>query len=317
MLHVTIRQLQVFATVARHLSFARAAEALHLTPPAVSMQIRQLESQLGLQVFDRSGANVSLTTAGEYLLVHARRMLGSLKDAENLVARLRRVEAGRVQVGMLGTAKYFLPQLLAGFLKEHPAVELVLIEGNRQQLVELLHRNELDLAIMGRPPRELDTRAEPFGVHPLGIVASPEHRLAQVEQVEPAQLADQPFIVRESGSGTRMVMEEYFSHWHLSPPVVMRLNSNETIKQAVMADLGLGFLSLHTTATEQRLGTLRLLPVEGLPALRHWHVAHIRARTLSPASEALRYYILEQGQGFLARQFGPPPQGVEGAFSHT
>ncbi len=304
MLHVTVRQLTVFAAVARHLSFARAAEELHLTPPAVSMQIRQLEGQLGLPVFERGGGSVSLTVAGEYLLVHARRVLGTLKEAEDLVARLRRVETGRLLIGMLGTAKYFLPKLLAGFLRERPGLELVLTEGNRQHLVELLHRNELDLAIMGRPPRELDTCAEAFGVHPLGIVASPEHRLSAAEQVEPALLGEQPFIIRESGSGTRLVMHEYFSEWRISPPVIMRLGSNETIKQAVMANLGLGFLSLHTTATEVRQGVLKVLAVPGLPALRHWHVVHIRARTLSPAAEALRYFILEHGAGFLGTHFG-------------
>lgn len=303
MLHVTVRQLRVFVTVARHLSFSRAAEELHLTPPAVSMQVRHLETQLGVPVFDRSGSSVSLTLVGEYVLVHARRMLGELKEAEDLVARLRRVETGRVQVGMLGTAKYFLPKLLAGFLKDRAGLELVLIEGNRQHLVELLQRSELDLAIMGRPSRELDTCAEPFGVHPLGVLASTEHPLARAARVEPGQLGCEPFIIRESGSGTRLVMEEYFKEWRISPPVIMRLSSNETIKQAVMANLGLSFLSLHTAASELRQGVLKVLPVSGLPALRRWHVVHIRARTLAPAAEALRYYLLEHGERFLQEHF--------------
>jgi DNA-binding transcriptional LysR family regulator len=303
MRHVTLHQLRIFAAVARHRSFLRAAEELHLTPPAISMQVRQMEAHIELPLFDRKGSSVGLTLAGEYLLVYAHRILASMKEAEDLVARLRRVETGRVQVGMLGTAKYFLPQLLARFLKERPGLELQLTEGNRQQLVESLHRNELDLAIMGRPPRELDTIAEPFGVHPLGIVASAGHPLAQLELVEPERLRAEPFIMRETGSGTRLVMEAFFRECHITPPVIMHLSSNETIKQAVMANLGLSFLSLHTVAAELHQGLLRALPVPGLPALRHWHVVHVRARELSPAAEALRYFVLEHGEAFLESHF--------------
>lgn len=303
MLNITLRQLRIFAAVARHRSFVRAAEELHLTPPAVSMQVRQLESLLKLPLFERNGSRVSLTVAGEYLLVNARQILASLKATEDMVARLRRVETGRVQVGMLGTAKYFLPQLLARFLHDRPGLELQLIEGNRQTLVENLQRNELDFAIMGRPPRELDTVAEPFGVHPLGIVASAAHPLAAHELVEPARLGAEPFIMREGGSGTRLVVEQFFADCHIQPPVIMHLTSNETIKQAVIANLGLSFLSLHTVAAELHQGLLRLLPVPGLPILRHWHVVHARARTISPAAEALRYFILEQGAAFLDRHF--------------
>src|ERR1044071_8063128 len=195
MLNVTLRQLRVFATVARHLNFARASEELHLTAPAVSMQIRELEGQLKLPLFDRSGRKVSLTMPGEYFLVHARRMLASLRDAEDLIDRLRSAQTGRVAVGMLSTAKYFLPRLLTGFLADHPGVEVNLTEGNRQALVESLQRNELDLAIMGRPPKELDTRAEPFAAHPLGIVASPSHRLAPLGRLPADGLASGPSLI--------------------------------------------------------------------------------------------------------------------------
>ena len=162
MKNITFRQLRVFTEVARHLSFSRAAEALHLTPPAVTMQIKELEGHVGLPLFDRSGRQVTLTTAGEYILVYARKMLATLKDAEDAAARLQRLEVGTLTIGMVSTAQYFLPRLLAEFQREHEGIEIKLAVGNREQLVKMLHGNEVDIAIMGRPPTELATRAEPF-----------------------------------------------------------------------------------------------------------------------------------------------------------
>lgn len=303
MLHVTVRQLKVFTTVARLLSFARAAEELHLTPPAVSMQIKQLETQIGLPLFERGATEVRLTLTGEFLLVHARRMLSSLKDAEDLVAKLRRVETGRITLGMLATAKYFLPHLLAHFLRDHPGVEFSLIEGNRQQLVDLLHRNEVDLAVMGRPPQELETQAEPFGEHPLGIIASPNHPLTRLREVSPDQLGSEPFIIRETGSGARVSMEAFFRETRIRPPVLMQMASNESIKQAVMAEMGIAFLSLHTVGAELQYGMLKTLNVPGLPIIRHWHIAHRRARTPSPVAEAFRCFLLEHGKALLEERF--------------
>ncbi len=298
-----MRQLRVFGTVARHLSFARAAEELHLSPPAVSMQVRDLEGALGMPLFDRSGRRIALTTGGEYFLLHTRRVLASLKDAEDVVARLKGVQAGRIAVGMVSTAKYFLPRLLAGFLREHPGVELGLAEGNKQALVELLRRNEVDLVVMGTPPRELETRSEPFAAHPLGVVAAPDHPYAALSEVPSALLARERFVVREPGSGTRTAMDRYFQSQRIEPPFAMEMGSNETIKQAVMAGMGLAFLSLHTTALEVSTGRLRVLEVPGLPLVRRWQLVHHRGKLLSPPTEALRYYILEQAEPLLARLF--------------
>lgn len=303
MLHITVRQLQVFSAVARRQSFVRAAEELHLTPPAVSMQIKQLETQLGLPVFERGASEVRLSLAGEFFLVHARKMLASLKEAEDLVARLRRVETGHLSLGMLSTAKYFLPHLLAVFLREHPGVDVKLVEGNREQLIQSVHRNEVDLAVMGRAPSELEARAEVIGLHPLGIVGAPNHALARMDEVPVERLAGEAFVIRETGSGARLAMESFFRDAHIRPPVLMQMSSNETIKQAVMAGMGLAFLSLHTVASEIEQGSLQPLRVSGLPLLRNWHVVHRRARTLSPVAEALRYFLIENGPGFLARHF--------------
>lgn len=303
---LTIRQLQVFVCAARHLSFARAAEELHLTQPAISMQVKELESTVGLPLFDRGGRRVALTTPGEYFLVHARRMLAVLKDAADTMARMKGVESGRLTIGLVSTAKYFVPRLLAEFRREHPGIELRLEVGNRQALLGQLTNNEVDLAVMGTPPRELDTRAEPFAANPLVMIAAPGHRLAQLSQVPVALLGEETFLVREPGSGTRTSMQIFLKERRIHPAAMVEMPSNETIKQAVMAEMGVSILSLHTIGLELRADAIRMLEVEGLPLMRRWHVVNMRAKLLSPAAEAFRYFILEHGQSVLQPLlFGP------------
>jgi DNA-binding transcriptional LysR family regulator len=307
----TLKQLRAFCAVARQRSFAGAAAELHLTPPAITMQIKELESVVGLPLFDRGTKAATLTTSGEYMLVYARRVLATLKEAEDAMARLRGAETGRITIGMVSTAKYFLPRLLAKFRAEHRGVEMQLAVGNREQLVRQLHDNEVDLAVMGRPPRELDTRAEPFAVQPHAVVASPEHPLAKRHDVAPAELGGEEFIVREQGSGTRAAMEHFFRENHIAPPQVMEMTSNETIKQAVIANMGLAFLSLHTCGLELATRQLVVLDVTGLPLMRRWHIVNVRGKALSPAAEALRYFVMEQGEALIAAQFaGAVPDGA-------
>lgn len=302
-MNVTFRQLRVFVEVARGNSVARAAEVLHLTPPAVSMQIKEVESQVGLPLFDRHGRSVSLSLAGEYFLVHAKKLLAALKEADDAMQRLKRVERGALTIGMVTTAKYFVPHLLALFHQEHPGVEVRLrIAINREQLVALLSAGDVDLAVMGRPPRELATRSEAFATHPLAFVAPAGHPLLEQAEVPPQALAGQTFIAREVGSGTRAVMEAFFAQHRVEAHLAMELPSNETIKQAVIAGLGLAFVSLHTVALEMQHGLLKLLPVEGTPVKRTWNVVHLGSRVLSPAAEAFRYFLIERGEAFLTRR---------------
>jgi DNA-binding transcriptional LysR family regulator len=268
------------------------------------MQIKELEGAVELPLFERAGRSVRLTMPGEYLLVYARRMLATVKEAGDAMAKLRRVQGGRITIGMVSTAEYFLPRLVARFRSQHPAVEMRLAVGNREQLSRMLHDNEVDLAVMGSPPRELDTRAEPFAAHPLGIIASPEHPLVRRRELPAKALEGEPFIVRERGSGTRAAMERFFNDQRVRPTPIMEMTSNETIKQAVIANMGLAFVSLHTVALELSVGQLALLDVIGLPLVRRWHILHIRAKALSPAAEAFRYFVLDQGESLLAEQFG-------------
>lgn len=304
MKNATFRQIRVFTEVARHLSFARAAEVLHLTPPAVTMQVKELEGHVGMPLFERTGRKVALTTAGEYMLVYARKMLATLKDAEDTAARLQRLETGTLTIGMVSTAKYFLPRLLAEFRREHVGIDIRLAVGNREQLVAMLHANEVDIAIMGRPPKELAVRAEPFAAHPHVFVAPTDHPLLQIGHPTVESLRPYGFIMRERGSGTRAALEKFFEKSRIEPRIVMEMSSNETIKQAVMAGLGISFLSLHTIGLELEHRLISTLDVEGSPIVRAWNVVHTLSKMLSPAAEAFRYFMLENAEGHLADHYG-------------
>ena len=290
--------------MARHLSFAKAAETLHVSAPAITMQIKELEAEVGMPLFERQGRKVSLTTSGEYMLVYARKMLALLKDAEDAAARLQRIETGKLTIGMVDTTTYFIPAMLRRFLNEHEGIELVLKVGNRLELIQWLQNSEVDIAIMGSPSSEIPTRAEPFAANPLVFVASPEHPLASESGLKAEDLRQQSFIVREQGSGTRNAMEAFFSQARFLPRFSMELFSNDAIKQAVKANLGLSFLSLHTIGLELQAKQLCILDVRGSPVVRAWHVVHALSKLLSPAAEAFRYFVLEHGESDLAAQFG-------------
>lgn len=302
-MNLTFRQLRVFAEVARLGSMARAAESLHLTPPAISMQIKEIESQVGLSLFDRQGRQLSLSTAGEYFLVHAKRLIAELKEADTAMARFKRLEHGLLTIGIVSTAKYFVPQLLARFHEEHPGVDVRLqVANNREQLVASMQSGDVDLSVMGRPPKEVATRSESFAAHPLVIVSAPGHPLLGLGHVPFAALAGHAFIAREHGSGTRAAMARLFAEHHVDPQITMEMSSNETIKQAVMAGMGLAFLSLHTIGLELRCGLLRILDVEGTPVMRTWHIVRLQSKLLSPAAEAFRYFIIERAEPYLRAQ---------------
>ena len=299
-MNITFRQLRVFTEVAQQGSMIRAAASLHLTPPAVSMQIKEVEAQVGLSLFDRHGRQVSLSTAGEYFLVHARRLLANLKEADDAMARLKRLEHGLLTIGIVSTAKYFVPQLLARFHEEHSGVDVRLrVTGNREQLVALMQAGEVDLSVMGRPPKEVATRSEAFAAHPLVFVCPPRHRLLDIGRPPVSAMEGYAFIVREHGSGTRTAMDAFFMEHRFEPRITMEMSSNETIKQAVMAGLGLSFLSLHTIGLEVRSGLMQVLDVEGTPLMRMWHIVHLQSKVLSPSAEAFRYFIIERAEAHL------------------
>jgi DNA-binding transcriptional LysR family regulator len=300
----SVRQLQIFDAAARVLSFSRAAEALHLTQPAVSMQIRQLEHFAGVPLFERTGRRLQLTGAGEELVQHARAVLSALDEADEAFAALKGLRGGRVKLAVVSTAKYFAPRLIARFAQAHPGVQVRLQVDNREAVVRTVAANGVDLALMGRPPGELDLVAAPFADHPHVIIAPPDHPLARSRRVDLDALAAEVFLVREAGSGTRIAMERFFRERKLPLRIGMEMPSNETIKQAVMAGLGLSFISMHTIALELAAGALALVEAPGLPVVRRWYVLHRAEKRLSPAAEAFERFVLEHGRSFLERWCG-------------
>lgn len=293
-MNITLRQLQVFESVARHLSFTRAAEELYLTQPAVSMQIKQLEQQVGLPLFEQIGKRIYLTEAGEEVRRYAQRIAAELRELSDGLEALRGLNSGRLRLTVASTANYFATDLLAAFTRRQPGITFQLEVTNREGVIRRIQDNEMDLAVMGRPPQGLDVSAEPFMPNPLVIIASPQHPLADGSRVALERLQDEIFVLREQGSGTRSAVQRVLEERGLSLRGGLEMTSNEAIKQSVQAGLGLGVVSIHTVALELELGRLRVLNVEGFPLERQWYLVHRAGKRLSPAAEAFRQFILDE-----------------------
>ena len=291
----TLKQIQTFLEVARQRSVSKAAERLFVTQPAVSMQIRQLEDAFGVPLIEPVGRNIGLTHAGEAFQTYAIAAMGQLKDLEALMAEHVGLKKGRIDLAVVSTAKYFIPMLLVRFGKLFQGIDIQLKIDNRENILGLLARNEADLVVMGRAPANLDCEATSFATNPLAIVAAPDHILVRRKNLPFSTLGEHRFVVREEGSGTRAAMERLFAEHHTPLNVEMEMPSNETIKQAVMAGMGLSFLSMRTLRHELASGHIALVDVQGLPPPGHWYVTHVRSKKLSPATKAFKDFLIEQG----------------------
>jgi DNA-binding transcriptional LysR family regulator len=296
-MHVTLRQLDVFEAVARLLSYTRAAEELHLSQPAVSMQIRQLEDTVGLALFEKLGKRIQLTEAGHELFHYSQAINCQLREAEEVMQSLKGLSRGRLKVAVASTVNYYAPRLLAGFSRCYPGVSLHLDVTNRENLVRLLDANETDLVLMGQPPEDIDLESEPFMDNPLVVIAPPAHPLVGAEPIDLQRLAAETFVMREPGSGTRMAMERFFEERGLKLKRGMEMTRNEAIKQAVRAGLGLSVVSLHTIELELETGRLRVLEVEDFPVIRKWYLVCRKGKRLSPLAEAFRHYVMTEAIG--------------------
>lgn len=304
MKNATFRQLKTFEAVARLLNYTRAAEELHLSQPAISMQIKQIEEHAGIALFEQIGKKTFLTQAGENVRRLSLAMLSQVKDCEDSLASLRGATGGHLELTVVSTAKYFAPQLLSAFSKPHAGVTIKLSVNNREQVIQQLMENRVDLAIMGRPPRGLNAIASAFAKHPHGIIAPPDHPMAKKKRINLKLLAGENFLIRESGSGTRTSMERVFTDHHVKLASSMELASNETIKQAVMAGLGLSYLSLHTVGLELAAGKLVRLDVIGTPVVREWFVIQRKGKILSPLAERFREFLIAKGARLIEQTTG-------------
>jgi len=307
-MHVTLRQLKVFESVARHLSFTRAAEELHLTQPAVSMQITQLEDNIGLPVFEKLGKKVFLTEAGQELYRMSRAISQQLTDAETYFEQLKGLTGGSLRIAVASTANYFCSRLLATFSTRVENLTVSLDVTNRDGLLKQLEHNDVDLVIMGQPPRNLDLVAEAFLDNPLVVIASPEHKLCGRKAIPLAEIQQETFVVRERESGTRTAMERHFAEHHIRLKAGMEMRSNEAVQQAVQAGLGLGIVSIHTLALELETGRLAILDVESFPIMRQWFIVHRKGKRLSPVAKAFHDFILTEARTLLGSAYDALPR---------
>jgi DNA-binding transcriptional LysR family regulator len=305
--HASFRQLATFHAVARLGSVSLAADEMHLTQPAVSIQIGTLEESAGTPLLQRTGRGIRLTEAGELLAGYAGRILDLWREAGEEMATLQGVFSGTLRVGAITTAEYLLPPILVNFAKEHPKVKVKLQVGNRDEIVRLLAGQEIDVAIMGRPPAELKTDSSAFAKHPMAFLAAPSHSLMSAAKPTLAMLSDTRMLVRERGSGTRTTVERFFKDQGLPLRIGSELSSNEAIKQMCAAGFGIAFLSMHTCVLEMNAGLLALLPVPGNPIVRDWYVMHLASRQLPQVALAFEDYLRKHGQAQIQQQLGPLP----------
>lgn len=292
-MRLSLRQLQIFEAVARHLSYTRAAEELHLTQPAAFSQVKQLEESVGLPLLERIGKQIHLTDAGREVLATSREMLAALERLEMRLADMQGLKRGRLRIAIVTTAKYLIPRLLGEFCGRYPGIEAALTVTNREKLLARLAANEDDLVVLGTPPESLDVVATPIAENPLVVLARRDHPLAGKKRISLKRLAEEPFILREPGSGTRLATERFFAEHGLTLRVRMELGSNEAIKQAIAGGLGISVLSRHTLALAGTAGLLTLLDVAGFPLMRKWYVAYPNGKQLSAVAEAFLQHVLE------------------------
>ena len=298
-MHFTLRQFRVFEAVASHLSFTQAAKSLHLSQPAVSMQVKQMEQQVGLPLFEQIGKQIHLTEAGQEIFHYSRAIGQLLSEAEEVINELKGSQRGKLTISVASTANYFVPTLLGTFHDRFPDITVSLDVTNRETLLEQMEKNEVDLVVMGQPPKDMNLEAGTFMENPLVIIAPPDHPLAKERNIPMSRMEDEIFLTRERGSGTRSAIERFFEQHGVQLNTGMEIASNEAIKQSVQAGLGLGLLSRDTLEMELALKKLVILDVEDFPIVRYWYVMHRKGKRLTAVAQAFKQFLLEEANALL------------------
>ena len=308
MRNLTLRHLRTVRAIVREGSIAKASKGLGLTGPAVTLQLKQMEDELGLALFDRTNEGMRPTDAGRRLFDAAQAVDERLGQFADEIEALKGLSAGHLRLGAVSTAKYFAPKMMAAFMRSHPKIAITLSVGNREETIASLHDHEIDVALMGRPPKDFAVRAALFGDHPLVIIAPPDHPLAGARDISKEAIAREQFLIREPGSGTRISLEIFLSDIPgRLDSLGTEMGSNETIKQAVMAGLGIAFISAHTIAQEVELGRLVTLDVVGMPIRRQWYSVSRADRSLTPAMQAFETFLAKSGAQHLPLVARPYP----------
>lgn len=294
MIPATLHQLKVFETVARNGSFTRAAEELFITQPTVSSQVKQLTTSVGLPLFEQIGKRLYLTDAGEELLLTCQDIFERLNNFEIKIADLKGTKQGQLNLAVITTAKYFIPRLLGSFCQNYPGIDVALQVTNHQEIQQRMLANKDDLYVVSNPSNDIDLTTRPFLNNPLVVVARKDHPLANKKNIELKELNNQPFIMREQGSGTRESIVDLFTKNNLAVKVKLELGSNEAIKQAIYGGLGISILSEHCLISEGISGELTVLDFKHFPLQRRWFVAYLAGKKLSVIAETFLDYLLEE-----------------------
>lgn len=301
MIHATLHQLKVFEATARHGSFTRAAEELFLTQPTVSMQVKQLTKAIGLPLFEQVGKRLYLTDAGRELFGTCQEIFQNLDQLEMTVANLKGMKQGKLRLAVITTTKYFMPRLLGPFCQQYPGIDVSLTVTNHERVIERLSGNQDDLYVMSQIPENLDVKAHPFLENPLVVVAPQDHPLTKEKNIPLKRLVEEPFIMRETGSGTRRALQKLLDSHNLSVKVRLELGSNEAIKQAIAGGLGLSVLSRHTLLTDH--SEVTILDVEGFPIEREWYIVYLSGKQLSVVASTFLDY-LQNAVTKMAEEYG-------------
>lgn len=293
--HLTLRQLQIFEAIVRLGSYTKAAEELFLTQPTVSMQVKKLTDTVGLPLFEQIGRRTRPTEIGEELYRACKIMFDTLNNLESSIANYKGMRRGRLRLGVITTAKYFTPEILGGFCKEYPEIDVSLKVTNRDRVLERIAQGDDDLYILGQPPEESGLKSIPFAPNPLVFVAHKDHPLTRERNIPLDRLAQEHLLLREPGSGIRDICVRLFRDQQHQPKVRMELGSNEAIKHAIVGGLGISMLSLHTLTLEGATGPVDILDVEGFPLNRQWFLVYPKDRELSLIAKTFLEYALETG----------------------
>ena len=298
--NLSLRQLKTILVISDHKRLIKASEILSLTPPAVTIQLRQAEEELGLLLFDRTSNGLKLTDAGSEVVKCARTIFGHLNDLNSKIEEVKFAERGSVKVGVVSTAKYFGHNVIAKFIEENPNIKTFIKVAPREEILKGLSSFELDLAITGTVPLNTDIETKAFGDHPLIFISSPKSSLANKKKIKKIELINQKILTRENGSGTLNTLQSFLDETKLAyEPYLTEVGSNETIKQAVISDIGIAMISEHCCINEIKFNLLKKLNVEGLPIIKKWYVTRLNSRQQSSSSKLLFNYIYENAKNFL------------------
>jgi LysR family transcriptional regulator, low CO2-responsive transcriptional regulator len=301
--NATLRQLQIFMLAAEHESYIRAAEQLHLTQPAVSMQLKRLAEMAGVDLFAKDGRDLKLTSAGKKLLPFVRQITQTIREAGEELDAIKGARHGEIKLGMVTTSQYFSASLITEFNKQYPDIDVDVIIANRRDILKQLENNEIDLAIMGRTPRRINVIAEKFYDHPYVVIAPKSHYLSKRSSISAEQLKGESFLVRETGSGTRTLLDIFLAKHNLRPPKIREFTYNEAIKQGVMSGMGIALISAHTIHLEKTIKLLSILEVEDMPIMRDWYILHLESKILNPAIEAFKHFMQQDAPKHMAKIF--------------